>query len=57
VIFDNSKVKSLVPDYVATVPFASGAREIIEWHDEDESRRTVDPELDGALDALISRYA
>jgi nucleoside-diphosphate-sugar epimerase len=57
VIFDNSKVKALVPDYVATVPFAAGAREIVEWHDADESRRKVDPELDEALDALISRYA
>ena len=57
VIFDNSKVKSLVPDYVAAVPFAAGAREIVAWHDEDESRREVDAELDEALDALISRYA
>ena len=57
VIFDNSKVKALVPDYVATVPFAAGAREIVEWHDADESRRTVDAELDEALDALISRHA
>ena len=29
VIFDNSKVKSLVPDYVATTPFARGAHEIM----------------------------
>jgi nucleoside-diphosphate-sugar epimerase len=57
VIFDNSKVKSLVPDYVATVPFAAGAREIVEWHDGDESRRTVDRKLDEALDALLSRYS
>ena len=34
-IFDNTKVKALVPDYVATIPFAEGAREIVAWHDED----------------------
>jgi nucleoside-diphosphate-sugar epimerase len=33
VVFDNSKIKALVPDFTATIPFADGAREIVEWHD------------------------
>lgn len=33
VVFDNSKIKALVPDYRATIPFADGAREIVAWHD------------------------
>ncbi|MHB1172963.1 MAG: NAD-dependent epimerase/dehydratase family protein [Lacisediminihabitans sp.] len=45
VIFDNSKVKALVPEYVATTGFAEGAREIIDWYDADPSRRTVDAGL------------
>ncbi|HEX3811547.1 MAG TPA: NAD-dependent epimerase/dehydratase family protein [Mycobacteriales bacterium] len=53
VIFDNSKVKSLVPDYVATIPYEQGAREIIEWHDADPVRRTVDPEADAYFDRLV----
>ncbi|WP_150306711.1 NAD-dependent epimerase/dehydratase family protein [Planctomonas psychrotolerans] len=56
VIFDNTKVKTLVPDFVATVPLSTGAREIVEWHDADASRRTVDPDLDAAFDALAERY-
>ena len=52
VIFDNSKVKALVPDFAATTPFFAGAREIVEWHDEDPARRTVDADLDRAFDAL-----
>ena len=56
VIFDNAKVKSLVPEYCAVIPFWQGAREIVEWHDADASRRTVDPELDAAFDRLIERY-
>ena len=34
VAFDNSKVKRLVPDYVATIPFVQGAAEIMaRFHD------------------------
>jgi nucleoside-diphosphate-sugar epimerase len=54
VVFDNSKVKALVPDYVATTTFAQGAREIIDWYDADESRRVVDAALNAQLDALVS---
>lgn len=56
VIFDNAKVKSLVPEYRAVTPFWQGAHEMIEWHDADASRRVVDPELDAAFDRLIERY-
>jgi nucleoside-diphosphate-sugar epimerase len=55
-VFDNSKVKSVVPGWVATVPFAQGAREIVEWHDEDESRRVIDQQLDAAMDRLAATY-
>src|ERR1700754_278864 len=34
-VFDNSKLRRLVPDFVATVPFAQGAREIVDWYDAD----------------------
>ena len=53
VIFDNSKVRALVPEFVATTPFWKGAEEIVEWYDADASRRTVDKELDAQLDALL----
>ncbi len=43
VIFDNRKIKNLVPDYTATIPFAQGAREIITWHAADPVRQHVDP--------------
>ncbi|MCJ7754143.1 MAG: SDR family oxidoreductase, partial [Thermoanaerobaculales bacterium] len=41
-IFDNSKIKRFVPDFVATIPFSRGAEEIIAWYDADPSRKTVD---------------
>jgi nucleoside-diphosphate-sugar epimerase len=55
-VFDNSKVKSAVPGWVATVPFAQGAHEIVEWHDADESRRVIDQQLDAAMDRLAATY-
>jgi nucleoside-diphosphate-sugar epimerase len=56
VIFDNAKIKSLVPGWVATIPFAEGAREIVEWYDADPARRRVDTELDASLDRLVERF-
>lgn len=42
VIFDNTKIKSLVPDYTATIPFADGAREIVQWYDANPELQKVD---------------
>jgi nucleoside-diphosphate-sugar epimerase len=56
VIFDNAKVRALVPDYVATIPFAQGAREIVAWHDEDPARRQVDARADELMGQLVERY-
>lgn len=56
VIFDNSKIKALVPGWRAVIPYRTGVREVMEWFDADESRRVVDPELDAAFDRLIARH-
>ncbi|WP_457965139.1 SDR family oxidoreductase [Arthrobacter sp. D1-29] len=45
VVFDNTKIKSLVPDYAATIPFADGAREIVDWYDAHPALQVVDPQF------------
>ncbi|HEY0259923.1 MAG TPA: SDR family oxidoreductase [Lacisediminihabitans sp.] len=55
VIFDNSKIKALVPDYVATTRFADGAREIVDWYDAHPDQRTIDPAVNALFDRLIAR--
>ncbi|MGG6381974.1 NAD-dependent epimerase/dehydratase family protein [Paenarthrobacter sp. NEAU-H11] len=45
VVFDNTKIKSLVPGYCATIPFADGAREIVDWHDANPGLQVVDREF------------
>lgn len=56
-VFDTTKLRRLVPDFVATVPFEAGAREIVEWHDADPSRRELDPRVDALVDDLVARFA
>ena len=55
-IFDNTKIKRAVPDFVATIPFAQGAREMIEWYDADPARQTVDERLNRLTDQMIEAY-
>jgi nucleoside-diphosphate-sugar epimerase len=53
-VFDNSKLRSVVPGYRATIPFEQGAREIVAWHDADPARQHADPRLDALMDKLVS---
>lgn len=55
-VFDNDKLRTVVPDYVATVPFEQGAREIVEWFDADPARRAVDARMDAVMDDLVARF-
>jgi nucleoside-diphosphate-sugar epimerase len=55
-IFDNTKIKRVVPDYAATIPFARGAEEILAWYDADPSRQIVDEELNRLMDQIIAEW-
>lgn len=55
-LFDNAKLRSVVPDFVATIPFELGAREIVAWYDQDPARQRTDPRLDALMDRLVERY-
>jgi nucleoside-diphosphate-sugar epimerase len=56
VIFDNTKIKRLVPGFAATIPFSQGAEEIIAWFEEDPTRQIIDEEHNRLLDTMISAY-
>jgi nucleoside-diphosphate-sugar epimerase len=55
-VFDNSKLRNVVPGYRAVIPFEQGAREIVAWHDEDPTRQQVDARIDAIMDKLIAAY-
>jgi len=56
VMFDNTKIKRLVPDYVASIPFRQGAAESMAWFDADPARRVVDPARNTLLDDIVAAY-
>jgi nucleoside-diphosphate-sugar epimerase len=57
VVFDNSKVKSVVPGWRAVVPFERGARQIADWYRADPARQVVDEKLDALMDQLAADFA
>ena len=57
VLFDNSKVRALVPAHGTTVPFAVGARRIVEWYDAHPEHAVVDPALEALSDRLVAAVA
>jgi nucleoside-diphosphate-sugar epimerase len=56
-IFDNSKIRQIVPDFKADIQFSEGAKEIMAWYDANPAARTVDPAFDAVLDQIIADQA
>lgn len=55
-IFDNTKIKRSVPDYVATMRYRDGIARTIAALDADPSRQQVDTALEAHWDKLIAAY-
>lgn len=55
-ILDNSKIKSFVPGYSATVPFDQGIRQSIAYFQKDRRLQTVDEPMNAKLDAMVEAY-
>lgn len=55
-IFDNSKIKSIVPDFKVTIPFVRDAKEIMDWYDEDPARQIVDEKTKELVGRIIAAY-
>jgi nucleoside-diphosphate-sugar epimerase len=53
VTFDNAKIKRLVPDYAATIPFSQGAKEVTAWYAANPEYQKIDPAFDALLDRVI----
>ncbi len=52
-IFDNSKIRKLVPEFHPAIPFQQGAKEILAWYDEVPARQVLDAHNDAIQDQLI----
>ena len=56
VMFDNSKIKSFVPEFVATIPFHTGIRRSLEWYQADANRMKVSDDDHALFDRLLDAY-
>jgi nucleoside-diphosphate-sugar epimerase len=55
-VFDNSKIKKLVPDFNCTVHWAKGVRRAIAWHEADPARQSIDQPLNETWDRILLEY-
>lgn len=56
VIFDNSKIKRLVPGFTATVRFDQGVRSTLDYIYSHKELQTPDPAFDAWTDRMIEAY-
>jgi nucleoside-diphosphate-sugar epimerase len=56
-IFDNAKLRTVVPGWRAVIPFERGAREIADWYLADPARQVTDEKLDALMDKLAASFA
>lgn len=55
-IFDNTKLKSVVPGWGQQVEFADGIKQTVNWLMEDKIRQRINPDYDRKLEALYEKY-
>lgn len=55
-VFDNSKIKRLVPDFNCEVAWAEGVRRALAWHEADPARQTIDHESNELWDTILAAY-
>jgi nucleoside-diphosphate-sugar epimerase len=56
VIFDNTKIKSLVPEFKADIPFSAGVKEIISFYLDNPAWQKIDAKIDQTIELIIGRY-
>jgi nucleoside-diphosphate-sugar epimerase len=57
VVFDNSKIKRIVPDFRAVIPLREGIGRALAWYDADAGRRGIDETANAQMDRILAEYA
>jgi nucleoside-diphosphate-sugar epimerase len=55
-VFDNRKIKELVPEFVCNVSWAEGVRRAIAWHEADPAHCTIDEEANQTWNRILAAY-
>ncbi len=56
VIFDNTKIKTFVPAFKATIPFAEGIKRTLKWLDDNPERKVINPETERQIENVLKTY-
>ena len=56
-VFDNRKIKSVVPDFDCEVTWAEGVRRAINWHHSHPQFQTVDHQLDALMEQMVLAHS
>src|SRR5215210_496086 len=56
VVFENSKIKRFVPDYLCEVNWANGLRQSLAWFEAHPEFQMIDHEMNAIWDRVISAY-
>ena len=56
-VFDNAKLRAIVPGWRAVIPFEQGARQIVQWYLADPARQVTDAALDAVMDKLAAAWS
>lgn len=56
VLFDNSKIKTFVPGFKATIPYSEGIRRTLKWLQEKPERQNIDPEKEQKIENVLRAY-
>ncbi len=55
-IFDNSKIKRIVPGFHCRIPFTQGAAEIMAWHDANPESQVVNGQFNAIIERILGAY-
>jgi nucleoside-diphosphate-sugar epimerase len=55
-VFDNTKIRTFVPGFTATVPFSEGVRESVQWFERHPERCTVDERFNALSDRIVAAH-
>ncbi|MDA3929086.1 MAG: NAD-dependent epimerase/dehydratase family protein [Prolixibacteraceae bacterium] len=54
-LFDNSKIKAVVPEFECKIPFEEGVKEVAAWYKSGKANTTIDEKLNEAFDQMIEK--
>lgn len=56
VIFDNTKIKTFVPEFKAVIRFSEGIKRTLDWFEADSKRKVINEETEKMMDGIIEKF-